>query len=190
MKPSRERIEEIRAYVPRHYHTERVQMFNDLLAYIDELEAELEILKNPSDGRCMEIGALREANAKLKAENKKMKTIPVAVPYVTEEKYWKIAEVNGDLIEKNQKLHEEIEKLKRILAKELSENDELGCEYTYVITLKEENQKLRERVKLLREALEEISLGGTPYWLGDIATRDVYEFARLVKAKDDELEKK
>jgi hypothetical protein len=31
----------------------------------DSLKAELEILKNPSDGRCMEIGALRERNQTL-----------------------------------------------------------------------------------------------------------------------------
>lgn len=41
----------------------------------------------------------------------------------------------------------EIERLNKIILREVSENDELGSEFTYVIALKEENKKLREALK-------------------------------------------
>lgn len=41
-------------------------------------------------------------------------------------------------------LESEVERLKRIVARELSENDELGSEYVYVVALKEDNIRLRE----------------------------------------------
>lgn len=46
-----------------------------------------------------------------------------------------------------EKLRTENQRLKKIIAKELSENDELGCEYTYVNILKDENQRLREALE-------------------------------------------
>lgn len=51
------------------------------------------------------------------------------------------------------KLLDEVERLKKIIARELSENDELGSEFTYVIALKEENAQLRK-------ALEEMIFAG------------------------------
>lgn len=46
----------------------------------------------------------------------------------------------------------EVKKLNRIILKELTENDELGAEYTYVNALREENKKLREALEhLFRE---------------------------------------
>lgn len=43
--------------------------------------------------------------------------------------------------------NDEIQRLKRIIAKELTENDELGSEFVYVYTLK-------ERIKLLEQAIK------------------------------------
>lgn len=40
-------------------------------------------------------------------------------------------------------LEAEVERLQRILARELSENDELGAEYAYVVALKNENARLK-----------------------------------------------
>lgn len=47
-------------------------------------------------------------------------------------------------------LLDEIERLHKVIADQLCENDEIGCEYTYVNVLREENKRLRA-------ALEEIS---------------------------------
>lgn len=44
----------------------------------------------------------------------------------------------------------EIDRLNKVIAKELSENDELGCEYTYVNTLRIELKELQDKFKLLR----------------------------------------
>ena len=40
----------------------------------------------------------------------------------------------------------EIQRLHRVIAKELTENDELGCEYTYVNTLRQEVKDLQARI--------------------------------------------
>jgi hypothetical protein len=48
----------------------------------------------------------------------------------------------------------EIFRLERVIAKELTENDELGCEYTYVNALKRENKKLAETVRLVDETCD------------------------------------
>ena len=45
------------------------------------------------------------------------------------------------------RLDVEVERLKRIIAKELTENDELGREYTYVNALIDENKRLRDEVE-------------------------------------------
>lgn len=47
----------------------------------------------------------------------------------------------------------ENERLKKIIAKELNENDELECEYTYVCILKQENSALRSDIENLRTHL-------------------------------------
>jgi hypothetical protein len=52
-------------------------------------------------------------------------------------------------------LTKEVERLKKIIAKEFNENDELGCEYTYVNILKDENAKLKDKNKRLVAKLRE-----------------------------------
>ncbi len=42
----------------------------------------------------------------------------------------------------------EVERLNKIIAKELSENDELGAEYTYVNALRGEVERLRDIIDL------------------------------------------
>jgi hypothetical protein len=49
-------------------------------------------------------------------------------------------------------LLEEIKRLQRIISKELTENDDLGAEFTYVQVLKERNEKL-ERVAQIADGL-------------------------------------
>lgn len=44
-------------------------------------------------------------------------------------------------------LYDEIIRLKKIIAQELTENDELGSEFTYVMALKEEAARLREGLR-------------------------------------------
>jgi uncharacterized coiled-coil DUF342 family protein len=56
-------------------------------------------------------------------------------------------DVISDLRSKLNKANKEIYRLHRVIANELTENDELGCEYTYVMVLKEE-------IEILRIALE------------------------------------
>lgn len=46
-----------------------------------------------------------------------------------------------------EKLEAEISRLHRVIAKELTENDELGCEYTYVNILRADKAKLVEALK-------------------------------------------
>lgn len=41
----------------------------------------------------------------------------------------------------------EIRRLNKIIAQEVSENDELGSEFTYVMALKDENRRLREALE-------------------------------------------
>lgn len=62
---------------------------------------------------------------------------------------------------------QEITRLHRIIAKELTENDELGAEYTYVLTLKDENARLREALDFYSEP---ILIGA---WRGD---KKIFEF--------------
>ena len=47
-----------------------------------------------------------------------------------------------------EKLQQENDRLKKIIAKELSENDDLGCEFVYVNILKQENKIMREALEL------------------------------------------
>jgi hypothetical protein len=56
-----------------------------------------------------------------------------------------IAEQYRLRIQEHDQLKAEVERLKRVIAKELTENDDLGCEYTYVIALKEEVRGLSEK---------------------------------------------
>lgn len=49
--------------------------------------------------------------------------------------------------------NQQIEHLKRIIAKELTENDELGSEYVYVMALKEDIQAKDIRIARLEEAI-------------------------------------
>lgn len=60
-------------------------------------------------------------------------------------------------------LQAENERLKSIIAKEMSENDEFGAEYVHVNILKEENAKLRAAYGVVREALEKIKKRGAGY---------------------------
>lgn len=58
-------------------------------------------------------------------------------------------------------LLDEIDRLRRIIAKELSENDELGAEYTYVHTLKERLNVARDALYQIQTNLSaDISVGG------------------------------
>jgi len=47
-----------------------------------------------------------------------------------------------EMCSKCDKKEAEIKRLHRVIAKELTENDELGCEYTYVNALRSVNKKL------------------------------------------------
>lgn len=68
---------------------------------------------------------------------------------MTDERLSDIEKVVGSTWEAERKLRAEliaeVRRLRRVIAKELTENDELGCEYTYVNVLKRENGKLREQ---------------------------------------------
>lgn len=50
----------------------------------------------------------------------------------------------------------EIDRLNSIILKELTENDELGAEYTYVLLLKEEISRLRKYEKKVSENEKEL----------------------------------
>ncbi len=50
----------------------------------------------------------------------------------------------------------EIDRLHKVIAKELTENDEIGCEYTYVNALKREIEKRDRMIEVMREALDRI----------------------------------
>ena len=54
----------------------------------------------------------------------------------------------------------EIKRLKRVVAQELSENDGLGSEYTYVNTLKEQLAQEREKRERYEAALQSIERYG------------------------------
>lgn len=49
----------------------------------------------------------------------------------------------------------EIERLHKIILDNLSENDDLGAEYTYVMTLKAENSKLRSKLNQKKNEFEQ-----------------------------------
>lgn len=71
-----------------------------------------------------------------------------------------LAHVQGksiNLIEAYDLLKSDNERLKKIITKQVCHEDDLGYEFTYVICLKEENQKLRARIEKLRAALEQHS---------------------------------
>lgn len=52
------------------------------------------------------------------------------------------------LIKYLDELLKENEQLKKLLTKELSENDEFGMEYTVIVLLKDENAKLKKQLAL------------------------------------------
>jgi hypothetical protein len=63
----------------------------------------------------------------------------------------------GDRIDKAlNKEKAEIQRLNRVIAKELTENDELGCEYTYINVLREENKALLAELAWLRNYRQQI----------------------------------
>lgn len=65
-----------------------------------------------------------------------------------------ISVTNGPIISENITIdaryhfEQEIKRLRSIILKELTENDELGAEYTYVLLLKEEISRLRKYEKV------------------------------------------
>lgn len=56
-------------------------------------------------------------------------------------------ELKVEMRDQYHELKEELERLKKIIAKELSENDEFGCEFVMVNILREENKRFREALK-------------------------------------------
>lgn len=63
--------------------------------------------------------------------------------------FWKdLSEMQTDRIAQ---LEAENKRLERIIAKELTENDELGSEFVYVGALKAQNKQLREALKSLSD---------------------------------------
>lgn len=133
-----ERFRELR--IARDEQAAEIERLGKLVV---QLQREIDIVTNPSDGRCMEIGALRVHRNKLEAEIERLE------------------EMNSNLASQLAGIvsldfyKAEIERLKKLIAKELNENDELGAEYTYVNILKAENAKLRA-------ALEKIAAWGLP----------------------------
>lgn len=66
-----------------------------------------------------------------------------------------------------QKAMDDRERLHRVIAKELTENDELGCEFVYVTVLKSEIVSLKGAVKALRTGNCFCEMGiGRPYMDG------------------------
>lgn len=62
----------------------------------------------------------------------------------------KVLSQNRELLLEIDRLKTESNRLKKIIAKQLSEEDDLGYEYTYVICLKEENQRLKAENESLK----------------------------------------
>lgn len=81
-------------------------------------------------------------------------------------------EINGFIIMLNEmkeeiiKIKKENENLKRIIAKDLNENDEFGAEFVHVNILKNEISKLKKSREVLRQACE---------FYGDIDNWDIYK---------------
>lgn len=83
-------------------------------------------------------------------------------------------------------------RLHRIIAKELSENDDLGAEYTYVLSLKSELSRYREAVRVMRHYLNAMKGGimldgshvGIPTMLN--AERCLEEADRILNFKQEE----
>lgn len=86
---------------------------------------------------------------------------------------WNIADYYlAGLREARTESQAEIDRLKRIIAKELTENDELGSEFTYVVALKAEISKLRELLERAKELMriDRIETPDSPYqWIEDYA---------------------
>lgn len=92
---------------------------------------------------------IEQLNARLSIEMDRLKVSEACNNVLEAEiEQWKIEnkELWHDLQEAGE-LRSEIDRLKRVIAKELSENDELGCEYTYVNALRDANIKLREALE-------------------------------------------
>jgi len=82
----------------------------------------------------------------LKEMNKDMKSM---------NKDWKDAYDKLDDI--NIRLNEDIINLKKIISKELNENDELGSEYVFISILKNENEILNKKLKIAIDSLNAYS---------------------------------
>lgn len=151
---------EIKAYQDGAYAA-----LNELLAEIDALRKENNLLQatllpwNLSAALeyrsiigCADIA---KANDQLRAENEKLKE--------------ELKEYEGHCSEHGPDCpyFEEVKKLKAALRQEFQNNDEMGCEFTYVITLKEECKKRRERIEKLRQSLEHVKTARFNYVIKD-----------------------
>lgn len=56
-------------------------------------------------------------------------------------------------------LKDENTRFKKIIAKELNENDDFGSEFVIASILRRENETYKEKLKIATEALEEIGIG-------------------------------
>ena len=72
----------------------------------------------------------------------------------------KIWDDRSELEIRFQKLQKENENLKAIIAKELSENDEFGCEFVLTTILKAENEVLKTKFNKIKELVQEFAESG------------------------------
>ena len=79
-------------------------------------------------------------------------------------------------------LKAEVARLIKVIAKELTENDELGCEYAYVNSLREENAALQAKLEIAVEALDRIKLD-SKCWLDRPNRDDLFDISKEALTK-------
>lgn len=100
--------------------------------------------------------ALERECERLRAESWASRPKTAGQPETTGYRYWR--DRAERLAKERDKARRECERLKRIIAREFNENDELGAEYTYVCVLKRECERLRAALeKIVRKAPEKVS---------------------------------
>lgn len=127
--------------VDLHSAHERIK---DLGIHIRE-QAEKLAKAEAENARLKHINPIVDQVERLETENARLQE--KVELWVCEEEYRNEYKLRAALKERIADLEAENTRLTRVIAQELSENDELGSEYTYVNALREENARLKDELK-------------------------------------------
>lgn len=182
-----ERLKEIRSLVEKTTSLHHRQLERELLAGIDTLQTEISRiisvaeadyarLEGANSSLRQEIERLKHLGGALTEENEKLKVFRGIVGQLSDEQSASIKL----LFEENEKLKAENNKLREAVSNKLTEDSDYCREYSAIIVLKDENNKLAQKKAYLEiriDKLREVMLHVQRYADKDFGWGDMIEEA-------------